>query len=176
MELILEIFYLFQPRKIGLKDFKSKRWESKFKYIFSIQTDKRIKKIYDSFREIKSKYRNPLSHGLLNEINYLIPVPLYGLKPISYEYLTDEIHYREIQIQKEDASQLRNNFDDFLNYIKKTSPYNYYTLYLKMDFQVPIKEEKIKELKNEMTSIEDFFDYLQDKSEYEDAIYNREIS
>ena len=175
LEFILEIFYLFQTRTIGLKDFKSKPWESKFKYIFPIQNDKGIKKIYDTLREIKSKYRNPLSHGLLNEINYLIPVPLYGLKPISYEYLTDEIHYRRIQIKKVDAIQLKKNFDDFLNYIKKTPPYNYYTLYLKLDFQVPIKEEKIKELKNEMRSIEEFFDYLQERSEYENAIFNREI-
>ncbi len=175
LEFILEIFYLFQNRTIGIKDFKSMSWESKFKYIFSIQDDKGIKKLYDAFREIKSKYRNPLSHGLLNEINYLIPVPLYGLKPISYEYLTDEIHYRDIQIKKKDAIQLKNNFDDFLSYIKKITPYNYYTLFLKFGFPVPIKEDKIKELKNKMTSIEEFLDYLMDRSEYENAIINREI-
>lgn len=175
LEFILEIFYLFQNRKIGLKDFKSKSWDFKFKYIFPIQNDKGIKKLYDAFREIKSKYRNPLSHGLLNEINYLIPVPLYGLKPISYEYLTDKIHYRDIPIKKEDAIQLKNNFDDFLNYIKKITPYNYYVLFLKFGFPVPIKEDKIKELKSEMTSIEEFLEYLMDRSEYENAIINREI-
>ena len=58
---------------------------------------------------------------------------------------------------------------------KKKEPYNYYTLFLNFDFPVPIKEDKIKELKKKMTNMKEFLDYLMDRSEYEDAIINREI-
>lgn len=106
LEYILEIFYLFQPRSIGLNEFRKKRWNDKFKYIFPIQQDSRIKKIYDTLREFKAKHRNPLTHGMLSEINYLVQMPPYGLKPISYEYLTGEVQYRDVQINKENALEI----------------------------------------------------------------------
>lgn len=176
LEFLLETFYLFQERKMGLKKFKSmSSWELKFKYIFPIQSDKYIKKIYDSFREVKSKYRNPLNHGLLNEINYLVPFPPYGLKPISYEYLTDEIHYRYIQISIKEATEIEKIFRNFLDYIKKTEPYNYYMLYLNFYFPIPINFDEIKKIKDEMTNLKDFLEYLLERDEYENAVINREI-
>ena len=176
LEFLLETFYLFQERKMGLKEFKSMHWTLKFKYIFPIQSINFIKKIYDSFREVKSKYRNPLNHGLLNEINYLVPFPPYGLKPISYEYLTDKIHYRYIQISINEAIEIEKIFQNFLdNYLKKTEPYNYYMLYLNFYFPIPINYDEIIKIKDNMTNLKDFLEYLLERDEYEDAVINREI-
>ena len=175
LEYILEIFYLFQPREVLLEEFRKKRWFKKFKYIFPVQHDIKIKKIYDALRDFKGKYRNPLTHGMISSVNYLIPMPPYGLKPISHDYLTGEVQFRDVQIRKEDALEIIGTFEDLLDYIVEINPYNFYTLFLHFDFPIPINVTEINKIKSNMGDLEDFWGYIMDRLEYRDRVINREI-
>ncbi len=48
LEFILESFYLFGPRPKEFINFKKERWYDKFKIVFPINTNKKLKKIYDN--------------------------------------------------------------------------------------------------------------------------------
>ena len=48
-------------------------------------------------------------------------------------------------------------------------------LYVEHGFSIPVEETEVAAIKANMTSIEDFTNYLEFKHEYQDAIGNRDI-
>ena len=48
-------------------------------------------------------------------------------------------------------------------------------LYLNFYFPIPINFDEIKKIKDEMTNLKDFLEYLLERDEYENAVINREI-
>ncbi len=175
LEFILESFYLFGPRPKEFVDFKKEYWQNKFKIVFPINTNKKLKKIYDNLGQIKKKYRNPLIHGLTGDINLLIPLSGAGLVPLSYEYLTDSVTFGLTEISLKNCYEIKEEFESFLNLLNNMEPYKYYLLYFEFEFPIPINRNKILEIKNQMTSYDEFKEELIDRTKYEDMIRNREF-
>jgi len=175
LEFILEAFYLFGNRIDPFLKFKKRYWYEKFKIVFPIDINKTLKKIYDDLGQIKKKYRNPLIHGLTGDFNLLVHIPGSGLVPISYEFLTDNVAFDYNEISFQDSKKILTLFESFLNYLENEEPYNYYILFFKFEFPIPINEKDIEEIKNQMNSYEEFEQELLDRARYEDMVRNRDI-
>ena len=131
--------------------------------------------MYLKLLEYRHKYRNPLSHGLTNEISVLVPMPGAGLVPLSYHFLSNELYYNirglnDIKL----AEEMIETFGSFLFYLNKNEPYCYYIRYAEYDFSIPVTKKAVEEIKKNMSSVEDFESYLQGKAAYMDAVFNRD--
>jgi len=73
------------------------------------------------------------------------------------------------------AEHIIETFTSFFDYIRKKQPYNYYIRYAECGFEIPIKKEIVNKIKKEMSSPDDFEEYLKQESYYMDAVINRDI-
>lgn len=174
LEFLLDIFKCLDEPGIDYVEFRSLSWKDRFKSVFDLE-DAELKKIYDVIVEIKDSYRNPLTHGLNNEVNLLVPIEGEGIVPISYEFLNDKPHFTSKIISIEKSTEYLSTLENFFNYLSKTQPYCFYWLYLQYDFIIPKSISDVKNLKNHMTSIEEFNDYLDRMDEYYERKMNGEI-
>lgn len=178
LEFILNGFYAFNQKEVEFNEFIRERdWKNKFKQVFPINDSQIIKTFYDKLVYIKDSYRNPVTHGLTEEpISLLIPIPQIGLVPLSYEFLSNKIHYGLFNIlEKNETIRVVSIFRDFLKFLQSNEPYYFYILYFESGFPIPISSEKINKIKKEMTSHENFLNYLRARASYEDAILNRDL-
>jgi len=175
LEFILDVIYAFEQPNIDFWEFRKKCWNDRFKMLFNLKI-RALNKIYVKLLEYKNKYRNPLSHGLTNEISILVPLPASGLVPLSYQFLSNELYYglmgmNDINI----AEQIIETFSSFLDYMNKSEPYSYYLRYAEWGFEIPVNKKDVEKIKNRMTNMEDFEEYLKGEAAYTDTIINREI-
>lgn len=174
LEFILDIFKCFQDSNVAYLEYRALNWKERFKLVFNLD-DAELKKIYDTIVEIKENYRNPLSHGLNNEVNLLIGIEGEGVVPISYAFLKDKPHFTSKIISIEKSIQYVNVLENFFEYLKKTEPFNYYWTYLQYDFTIPKSPKAIENLKSHMTSVEDFVHHLDRIEDYYERKMNGEL-
>lgn len=173
-EFLLEAMYAFEQSKKPRDEFAELRWNEKFKLLFPINAKRELGKFYNSFVEIKRDYRNPLTHGLADEEGRLVWLDFAGLVPVSYKYLSTKLHYDGVLIRKDDALSLIDTFTRFLDFIENNEPYGYYMLYLSYGFPIPMNPERIAKYRAQMTSYENFQDYMERQAMQHDAYMNRE--
>jgi hypothetical protein len=175
LEFILDAVYAFEQPHINFWEFRKTTWRERFKLLFNFES-KKLSEIYGELLAYREKYRNPLSHGLTNEISVLVPLPRSGLVPLSYQFLSNELYYGFMGLQDISiAEEAIETFSSFLDFLNKTQPYNYYMRYVEYSFDIPVDKKTVAELKKEMSCIHDFEMYLQQKAAYMDALYNRDI-
>jgi hypothetical protein len=162
-------------RKESFVNYKKNNWYEKYKIIFPIHRNKEFKLIYDKLGQIKKKYRNPLTHGLTGDYSLLLPTPNSGLIPISYDYLSNNVAFIFNEISYENAKEIEELFEKFLQLLNKEDPFKYYTLFLQFGFPIPVNKNEIGEIKDKMNTYEDFKEELIDRARYEDLIRNRDI-
>ncbi len=167
LEFILDVMYAFEQPRIDFFNYRKRSLKERFKLVFDISKNKELKKLYDEIINLKGNYRNPLTHGLTNEVGLLVPSSYYGLIPLSYEYLMKEIHYGPFTIGKEHSIKIISIIEKFLNFIKNENAFKFYMLYLEYGFPIPIEGKEVDKIKKEMTTHEDFKEYLSLRSEYE---------
>lgn len=175
LEFLLDVIYAFEQPNKKFFEFRKENLNDRFRLAFSINKNKELKRLYDSLINIKTNYRNPLAHGLTNEVNLLVPLPSAGLVPLSYEYLSDKTYYGFAEIEKDDASKIISTFRRFLKFVEDEEPYKLYILYLSYGFSIPINAQEISKIKKEMTTYEEFKEYLEKRASYEDMVINRDI-
>jgi hypothetical protein len=175
LDFLLEAFFAFEQHKMNLIDFRNLSWRERFKKVFSLKKDSRISKIYDKILNVKDRFRDPIVHGLSSEISLLVSTGFSGLIPVSYEYLTDTVHYGYEQMEQHDIEKMINNFERFLFIISRLKPYCFYILFLKFGFAIPIKKDDMIEIKKKMKNYETFKNYLERLSMYETMMINRDF-
>jgi len=174
LEFILDIFKCLEEPEIDYIEFRALNWKDRFKSVFNLE-DKELKKLYDSIVEIKDIYRNPLTHGLNNEANLLIPIEDEGIVPISYEFLNNKPHFTDKIISMEKSLEYVGIIQNFFQYISDTKPFSFYWMYLHYDFNIPKSKTDIERLKNHMGTTEEFADYLERMDDYYERKMNGEI-
>jgi hypothetical protein len=176
LEFILDVIYAFeQPPDANFWKFREKCWYERFKKVFDLNV-KEINEIYVKLLGYRKKYRNPLSHGLTNEISVLIPLPHAGLVPLSYQFLSNELYYGWMGMNDIDVTEeIMKTFESFLYYISKIDPYCYYMRYTEYNFEIPMNKKLVEDIKKEMSCMDDFEEYLKNKAAYMDAVINRDI-
>jgi hypothetical protein len=167
-EFIFDVFYLFEPKSVSRKDFNIKKWDEKFKFLFPIEKNTKLKSLYDDIINIKNNYRNPLTHGLPNRDAYLIPIA-NKLIPYSYKNL-DKVYHRFFIIEKEEAINILSVFNQFLTFIENNDPYRSYTYFIKYTFPIPASREKIDAIRQKMKDFEAFKEYIDGVVRYHDLL------
>jgi len=175
LEFLLDVIYAFEQPNKKFFEFRKERLDDRFKLLFPINKNKKLKHFYDEFLNIKTNYRNPLAHGLTSEVNLLVPLSRTRLVPLSYEYLSDSPHYGFVEIEQEDAVKIMGTFTRFLKFMKNEEPYRFYMLYVTFSFPIPIESKEISEIKKRMTTYRYFKKYLIDRGIYESMLINRDI-
>jgi len=175
LEFLLDVIYAFEQPNKKFFEFRKKKWYERFKLVFPINKNKELKHLYDDLIDIRRDYRNPLAHGLTNEVSLLVPLPFAGLVPLSYEFLSEKTYYGFVEIEKDDASKIIGTFRKLLKFVEEEEPYKFYTLYLSYGFPIPINAQESSKIKKEMTTYEEFKEYLEKRAFYEDMIRNRDI-
>jgi hypothetical protein len=85
----------FDPAKDNLIEFITSFWTEKFKRIFDVGGDKDAERVYRSLKQIKEKFRNPLSHGGLDQdaATFCFHVPGVGAVPMSLSHFAESIQF-----------------------------------------------------------------------------------
>jgi len=174
LEFILDVFFVFDRKQYSYVKFKQDDWKIRFKRVFSLSDD-RILKIYNQLVHIKDEIRNPLTHGLNNENNLLVPLSGSGLVPVSYHHILNKINYKLVLIGKAESENIFDTFKRFFHYITHVNPYRYYILYTKFNFPIPHDIDEINKIKTKMTNYQEFKQSLIDKARFESMVINREI-
>jgi hypothetical protein len=169
-EFLFDVFFAFQRPNTSFWEFRQLAWQDRLKAIVPLLPTSEFVKNYEKVIRIKSNYRNPLTHGLTTLTTLLVPVRFGGLVPMSYEHLANTN-----KISDTVFSEAVDAFEFILSYFAKTEPFAYYMLYAEHGFSIPVEQTEVAAIKAEMTSIEDFTEYLEYKHEYQDAIGNRDI-
>lgn len=175
LEFIMDVFCVFQQPQLSFSEFRTLSWQDRFRISINLEYEKDLNRVYEQLMNIWKNYRNPLTHGLRNESYLLVPLPSAGLVPVSYKHLSNTLHYGFFPISPESGEEIVKTFAMFLEKIKEREPYCYYILYLDYGFPVPVDENSVQKIINKMTDYEGFEQYLQERSEYEDAVRNRDI-
>jgi hypothetical protein len=95
--------------------------------------------------------------------------------PVSYEHLSNTVHFGFVQISQDSVREMMETFKAFFNLIEDEEPYSYYVLYSEYGFSIPITKQAVSAIRSEMKDYESFEEYLQAKSEYQDMVTNRDI-
>jgi len=175
LEFLLDVFFAFRQPNMTFFDFRNRSWRDRLKAVIPITPDSPFTPVYERLSLLKARYRDPLAHGLTSESSLLVGVPFAGLVPISYEHLSDTVHFGFTQVTRDAAGEMIRGFEEFLALLSKQDPYCYFILYLDYGFSVPAAKEASGRICQQMTSYEGFEEWLQAKSMYEDAVTNRDI-
>ena len=175
LEFILDAFYAFQRPSISFFEFRRKVWEERFKKLVPLAPGSDVLRKYEQLFRIKALFRNPLTHGLTNETSLLVPVPFGGLVPVTYEHLESSVHFGMTAISRNVAMEALETFERMLAYFNDIEPYAYYMRYVDHGFSIPVQSSEIAGIRAEMVSLEAFEEYLEQKSQYLDAVTNRDI-
>ncbi len=175
LEFILDVFYAFGQPELLFDDFHCLTWQERFKKVVSLKPRTDMTALYEKLVNIKTQYRNPLTHGLTNKSSLLVLFPFAGLVPVSYKHLSNTIHFGFVQISQVSAREMMETFAAFLDLIADEEPYSYYILYSEYGFHIPIIKQEVSAIRGEMNDYKSFEKYLQAKSEYQDMVMNRDI-
>lgn len=98
-------------------------WADKFKRIFNLNNDKAALGQYEKLREIKEKYRNPISHGFFQRDNasIFIQMPIVGAIPLNLSIIKDNLHFSLVPISKVTYSTICATFDSFEDFLRESS-------------------------------------------------------
>jgi len=175
LEFLLDVFYAFQQPKLSFFKYRKHSWRDRFKSAIPLQPGSDFTKYYEQLANIWSQYRNTFTHGLTNESSLLVPFSFAGLVPVSYEHLSNTIHYGFVQMSSNTVREIITTFSNFFDLIANEEPYCYYVLYVDYGFPVPVAKQAVEGIVKEMTDYEGFEQYLHGRSSYEDAVTNRDI-
>lgn len=175
LEFLLDVFYAFQQPDMTFFEFRNKPWRDRLKEVVPVSLGSPFASVYGRISDFKGRYRDPLTHGLTNESSLLVAFPFAGLIPVSYEHLSNAVHFGFTQVMREAIAEMTSAFEGFLALLSEQEPYCYYILYVDYGFSVPMAKEVAASIRKEMTSYEGFEEWLQAKSMYQDAVTNREI-
>jgi len=175
LEFLLDVFYAFKQPEMSFFEFRNMPWRDRFKAVIPVTSRSPFTPVYERLSVLKGQYRDPLTHGLTSESSLLVGVPFAGLVPISYEHLSDTVHFGFAQMTRGAAAEMLQAFEEFFGALSEQEPYSYYVLYVDYGFSVPAAKEAAQQICQEMTSHEGFEEWLQARSMYENAVINREI-
>ena len=175
LEFLLDAFFSFEQPTGTFLEFRQLNWQDRMKLVVLLEPGSNILKCYEQIVRIKTDFRNPLTHGLTNKSVLLVPVPFGGLVPVSYEHLSNTLHFGMTQISPRVVREIVSAFDRFLDAVEKKEPYAFYLRYLESGFSLPASKKEADPILKEMSDMETFEQYLEDRSMYEDAVVNRDL-
>ncbi|MFW9998031.1 MAG: hypothetical protein ACFFD4_38670, partial [Candidatus Odinarchaeota archaeon] len=179
-QFVLEMIYLLENPDEDIFSFKKQirrggGWDALYKRVLDFNHDRKLEEMYYDLQKIKRKYRNPLAHGLNDEISLLVPFLGKYLVPSSYHLLNNNLYHGLFQFEKEEANEIITSFDKFFVALESIDPFTCHMAYLKSGMNIPMDVNELKELKSRMTSCKEFNEYIERELYKQEKIINREL-
>lgn len=73
-------------------------------------------------------------------------------------------HYEVFAIDPDEAKFALGIFDELDSFLKSTAPYNFYLRFVAGESQIPFRLDRIKSIKSEMTTMDAFEKYLEERA------------
>jgi hypothetical protein len=155
-------FVGFAPDVSSYTTFISLPWADKYKHIFNLKNNIPALKQYEKLREIKEKYRNPISHGFFQKDNasIFIQMPMVGAVPLNLSILKDNLHFSLVPISKDTYYEICASFNSFEDFLR-SSALKYALLYAEGGFDVAFDSNSIAKYKEACRSEEEFKRFIE---------------
>lgn len=143
-----------------LSKFIGSNWGEKYKILFDIK-DREIKKHFDTLRDIKEIYRNPLAHGNFRKEGHSLYVhfPNVGAIPMKLTQSNSIKHFSFYNLKEVELNYICESFDLFDSFLEKRGA-KYGMIYIKNGLSVLYDEETVKSYKNAMNSESSFIEFV----------------
>jgi hypothetical protein len=153
--------------------FISLPWADKYKHIFTLKNNLPALKQYEKLRDIKEKYRNPISHGFFQKDNasIFIQMPMVGAVPLNLSMIKNNLHFSLIPISKDTYYEICASFDSFEDFLRSSS-LKYALLYAEAGFDVAFDSHSIAKYREACRSEEEFEMFIEATSHYTDMCMN----
>lgn len=183
MEFLFKVFYAFgdmdsHPKLLDMDkrerypyfNSNSRSWKEKFQMVLPIVGNPELSAIYKNLLRFKRDLRDDLFHGFGDSENYLVELEGIGLVPISYENLTQSVHYSHSSSDVEFIYEALQTFDEFDQWLKANLPWSCYIIYAESGLEIPFYGERLQEIKNALLSPNTFEKWLQNELDYRDYL------
>lgn len=143
-----------------LSEFIGFDWGQKYKILLDIK-NREVKKHFDTLKEIKEIYRNPLAHGNFRKEGHSLYVhlPHLGAIPMKLTQSNSVKHFSFYNLQEVELDFICQCFDLFDSFLEKRDA-KYGMIYIKNGLSVLYDEETIKSYKKAMTSESSFIEFV----------------
>lgn len=148
-------------------------WADKYKHTFNLNNNIAALKQYEKLREIKEKYRNPISHGFFQKDNasIFIQMPMVGAVPLNLSIIKDNLHFSLIPISKDTYSEICASFDSFEEFLRESS-LKYALQYAETGLDVAFDTDSIAKYRAASKSEEEFEIFIEGMRRFYDMYMN----
>lgn len=169
LDVVMNIVYPFLDKPSAeFVDFRSKDWHERFKEIFPVAEDQSLKEVYDKLLDLRRRIRNVVVHGYSGDEGILVPLGRFGLVPATYTSLLTAPQYGFFAMDPDEAKSALDLFDRMDSWLESSDPYRYVLRYADSSWEIPFGPDKIESIKSEMTTMEEFQEFLQEKARADD--------
>ncbi len=169
LDVVMDIVYPFIDKSsVEFLDFRALDWDERFKGTFPVGQDPALKDIYDGLLDVRRRIRNVVVHGYSGDEGILVPLERIGLVPLTYTSFLTAQQYELFAIDPDEGKSALEVFDGMDRWLESSAPFNYVLRYADMTWEIPFDREKVDAIKSEMTTMEEFEEFLQDKARAED--------
>lgn len=168
-EIILDCCYSLGERYgLTFNDFRNTSWSERFKNYFPVGGGE-FNTVFTQLLEIRDANRNAFAHA---EPIFMLWFDRVGWIPRDVRDLHRPIMGTFNVITEKEAKIIFDTFDRALTFIKRDPFGQYVSLYVQSGLPIQMIEDNVRELRNEMTSLEDFADEITRRLKIQDAYDN----
>jgi len=150
--------------------FRQGTWADRFKTVLPPGSSPELNKLYSRLLNLKRDFRDNIFHGLGGEESLLVRLEGKGLVPVSYESLTNALHYRPTTMDTDAVREALSLLDAFDGWLESNEPYSLYLDFVATGFEIPLHRESQEEIQAAMTSPGDFRNWLEEQSRRDDQL------
>jgi hypothetical protein len=173
-EIIFDILFAFEEtRTMSFGEFRGRHWADRFKQVLPASKDAHLHRTYQSLLDIKRVLRDPLVHGYGCEEALLVPIPHFGLVPVSYAPWAKRFYLPYIAVREESVPRTVEAFDGLDAWLEADFMGEFALLYARSGFPIPLQEDRLNEIRSWMSSREAFQEALQKEAELQDALQDQ---
>jgi hypothetical protein len=173
LEFIFDLIYTFEKADPAhFFTFKKNKFKERFKEIFPIDKNKKLKSFYEELLNIKRKYRDSIVHGLTDANISLLVSSKVGLVPLSYEFLSQTVYFGLFEIDVDEVGKILNLFEDFYKWLRANLPYKFYLKYAEAGLEIPFDQSEVNKIKSYMKSEKIFSKYIKERVKEEEYLLN----
>ncbi|MFQ6060834.1 MAG: hypothetical protein ACE5KV_06030, partial [Thermoplasmata archaeon] len=171
LEFVFDVLFAFKDAKsYNYNGFRALDWSGRFKQVLDFSKDVELSNLYNELLGIRRTCRNVVLHGYADDSALLVPFPRFGLIPVRYSEFERSAHYSPFSIQRQDLDGAMETFSEFDKWLENHDESFFPIEYARSGLEIPVAEERVAEIKSNMTSREDFLDYLHRRAMYEDYL------
>lgn len=174
LDSFMEVAFAFrEKRPCSYQAFREMDWQSRFKAMFPVDSDARLKPLYEGLYRVKRAFRDPLVHGMNDGRTVLMQIPKFGTIPLTLDDHERQRHFGWLPISAEAVREANANeaFVGFEEWLDQQTFFKMVRRYARTPFPIPMGGARLKELREQMSTPERFDAFLDvEEHRWEDSV------